>query len=107
MLEKLYEVDSLRNKVLASAKNYDKRSTSNAEFNLDASVKAAVDTMPLFTSAVADKVTSKSQDMIRAASISSISFKLNQQEDMKTVDKAISYAKAQKKDSLYDKNYPR
>lgn len=101
-MENLYEADSMRNKTLASAKDYDKRSTSNAEFNLDALANAALDTMPLFTTAVAAKVASKTQDIVRAATISSISFRIDQQEDMKTVDKAISYTKTQQKDALYD-----
>ena len=82
----------MRDRALGAAKDYDRRNASNAEFNLDKLANPVEDTMPLFTTAAEDKVDGKTKDAARAATISAISYKPNQQEDVKTADKATAYA---------------
>lgn len=99
--EKLTDAESVRNKTLASAKEYDKIATSYESVGLHARIKAVVDTMPLFNKAIADKMVQKTLDTSRVAILSSIRTKVAEMED-EEIEKVIKFVKTQKKDVLYD-----
>ena len=97
----LMDAESVRNKVLSSSEEYNSVSSGNAFFELHTKVKHVIDTMPMFTMIVADKVVEETLDICRTSVLSSIKAKVNQSE-LSTVDEITKFAKTQKKDALYD-----
>ena len=103
LYEKLTDAESIRNKTLSLAKEYDKVAPTGTyeSVGLHAKVKNVVDTMPLFNKAVADKMLQKTLDTSRIAIMSSIRTKVAETE-AEDVDKVTKFVKTQKKDILYD-----
>ena len=99
--EKLIGAESLRNKTLSLAKEYDKITTTYENVGLHAKIKAVIDSMTLFNKAVADKMLQKTLDTCRIAILSSIRTRVAEMQ-ADEVEKVIKFVKTQKKDILYD-----
>ena len=101
MCERLADADVVRNRALSTAEDYRKDNTDNAEFELDSRIKGIIDSMPLFSMQVADKMVDKTLDICRTATLSSIRTKVTAMTDT-PMSKIIAFVKTQKKDGLYD-----
>ena len=101
MNDKVEEIDPLRNAALAGSEAYRCKSNQNASYGVAAKVKKVVDTMPILTRPVADKLAEKITDKAHQSVASSVWGKIKTKDNM-GIDDMIKFCKEQKYDKLFD-----
>ena len=105
MYDRLFEVDALRNIALDDAETYDNVFIGGNSFEMLGKVKDVCDKMPLFTTAVAEKIASRQNELAKRAQIESAVGKIASLEKdaaSSTIEAKIKTSKSMKKDTLYD-----
>lgn len=95
------ELEQLRNAALSGSETYHAKSAIAAQFCINTEVKKIIDSMPVMTTKIAEKLAQRVLEKVRQASSVSIWGKIQSQEHQSTAE-MIEYAKTQKKDSFYD-----
>ena len=99
MIDKLVDVELLRNTSLFHAESYESKAIANKEFDVANLEKKAIDSTQLFNMLVAKKLAQKKVELGRTATLGSIHGKIQSRELIK-FSEATKYAKAQKKRRL-------
>ena len=100
MYEKVAELDQLRSASLSGSETYHASSTICAQFNINSEVKKVVDSTPVLTNKVAEKLAGRATEKVLHATTVSICGKIQSQECLSISD-MMEYDKSQKKDTYY------
>ena len=98
--EKVAELEQIRNAALSGSETYRSKSKACAQFNINSEVKKIIDSMPVLTNKVAEKLADRVNGKVRQATMVSIWGKIQSQECLAVRD-MVEYAKSQKKDTYY------
>ena len=100
-MDRVKEIDPLRNATLAGSETYHAKSAKNAFFDVATKVRKVIDTMPILTIPVAVKLAGRITDKVNQTVASSIWGKIKTQDAM-GMDAMIKFCKDQKHDKLFD-----
>ena len=101
MLEKLYEVDGMRNTSLALSETYEAKSRDNTIFQVKVLTKLVSDSMVLFNNVVASRIAKRQLDIVSTVRNTSVYGKIQAQGFMK-FSEVLKFAKTQKKVDAFD-----
>ena len=101
MFDKFKDMDDLRSAALSKSETYHTKSSTHREFDIYNQVKHLIDSMPVFTTFIADLLAQHKIDKKNQSVGTSIYAKVKAMNPMNIID-TLKYVKTQKKDSLYD-----
>ena len=92
-------MDNLGNAALGKSETYHAKCEINSEFEVNKKVKDLVDSMPVYNDNIALSLSKKQVGAVRNFLATSIVGKLQSEEDTKTYESILKYAKGRKKTS--------
>ena len=102
--EILWKLDAMRNAALGKSETYRTECVSNVDFDVITQAGKLADSMPVYNNNIARSLAQKKEGAAQHSSSNSILAKLLDEEDTKTYESILQFAKGKKRRRLYRKN---